>query len=322
MLYSSGEVRRAIIKLFESSAGRRVAISAFVGEGAEVYLRPPENLELYCWPKPGSTNPNALRRLIGKGTHVFFADALHMKIYWTEDQGVIITSANLSTNALGSGNLKEIGILLESSEIDIDRVIQSLKPRHVKEGELRRLDVDPRDYYARNPTIFRTPKVQSFTEWYESLWRQKWKLALIDGDCETALIVEEILKNEYGISVSQFKNRNDLIAAPKNHYGEGDWILVVEHKKKPIEIKWLYADRVVNVPKSDTEAFDRKCPCQIFQVHPRKFYSSFPFDERDNKFKKALSQGIQNYGPERILNLKKANPPKRLLDLVSEYSKK
>ena len=73
---------------------------------------------------------------------------------------------------------------------------------------------------------------------------------------------------------------------------------------------------------SDTEAFDRKCPCQIFQVHPRKFYSSFPFDERDNKFKKALSQGIQNYGPERILNLKKANPPKRLLDLVSEYSKK
>ena len=48
ILYSSGEVRQAVVKLFESSKGRRVAISAFVGNGAEVYLGKTELLEIYC----------------------------------------------------------------------------------------------------------------------------------------------------------------------------------------------------------------------------------------------------------------------------------
>jgi hypothetical protein len=38
ILYSSSEVRAAIIDLFSKAKGRRVAISGFVGNGAEAYL--------------------------------------------------------------------------------------------------------------------------------------------------------------------------------------------------------------------------------------------------------------------------------------------
>src|ERR1051325_11165032 len=103
LLYKSSDVRKAIAQIFSLSKGRRVAITAFVGDGAEAYLRKPEGLTLICWPKAGGTNPNALRKLIKLRVQVYFADALHMKLYWTEDKGAIITSANLSTNALGIG---------------------------------------------------------------------------------------------------------------------------------------------------------------------------------------------------------------------------
>ena len=321
ILYSSGEVRQAVVKLFESSKGRRVAISAFVGNGAEVYLGKTELLEIYCWPKPGSTNPNTLRKLIKKGAGVFFSDALHMKVYWTEDQGAIITSANLSTNALGSGNLKEIGILLESEEIDIDRIIHSIKPIcPASEEAIRKLDVEPRDYYFRNPGIFKNARTQSYREWYESPWRQKWKLALISGDCKTAAVVKEILKNEYEFTTSQLEDI-DLISAPEGLYKQGDWILVVEDKDKPTKINWLYADRSIQVPKTDKKAFDSENSYQTFQVHPRKFYSSFPFDERDSKFKLALRKAIKDYGANRILDLKTADPPESLLKLIMDILK-
>jgi len=81
---------------------------------------------------------------------VFFADALHMKVYWSENKGTVITSANLSTNALGSGNLKEVGVLLEPGELDIDRLIQSLKLRPVTESALRKLDRLHKLYVVRN----------------------------------------------------------------------------------------------------------------------------------------------------------------------------
>lgn len=46
-----------------------------------------------------------------------------MKVYWAERRATIITSANLSTNALGAGNLKEFGAFLRSGAIDIDGLI-------------------------------------------------------------------------------------------------------------------------------------------------------------------------------------------------------
>ena len=76
ILYTSGEVREAIVSLFEATSGRKVAISAFVGYGAEAYLGKIKGLELICWPKAGGTNPHALRKLISKGAKISFSDLL------------------------------------------------------------------------------------------------------------------------------------------------------------------------------------------------------------------------------------------------------
>ncbi len=110
VLYQSSDVRREIIKIFSHGGRRRVAIAAFVGDGAESYLPKPPGLEIICWPKAGGTNPNTLRRLTKRGAKIRFADRVHMKVYWADGYGAVITSANLSTNALGSGDLKEAGI--------------------------------------------------------------------------------------------------------------------------------------------------------------------------------------------------------------------
>jgi phosphatidylserine/phosphatidylglycerophosphate/cardiolipin synthase-like enzyme len=150
ILYTSADVREAVVNLFRFSAGRRFAITAFVGEGAEAYLPKPKGLNLICWPKEGGTNPDVLRRLAKRGANVFFADALHMKVYWSEDQGAIITSANLSTYALGSGNLKEIGILLPPRILNVDRLIQTLKIRPMTKSELRDFDRRHKEYAVRN----------------------------------------------------------------------------------------------------------------------------------------------------------------------------
>jgi hypothetical protein len=60
-----------------------------------------------------------------------------------------VTSANLSTNALGAGDLKEIGVLLEPSAVGIERVLRTLNPRPVTQKELSSLDRRQRLYVAK-----------------------------------------------------------------------------------------------------------------------------------------------------------------------------
>jgi hypothetical protein len=103
----------------------RVAITAVVGRGARAYNRNPKGVEIICWPKAGGTNPLELRRLKKAGARIRFANRLHMKVYWAARRGTIITSANLSTNTLGAGNLKEFGVFLPADAVNIDDVIES-----------------------------------------------------------------------------------------------------------------------------------------------------------------------------------------------------
>lgn len=192
LLYTSAAVRQAIIRLFRSAKGRRVAIAAFVGDGAEAYLPRPEGLELICWPKAGGTNPNVLRKLMKRGVQVFFADRLHMKLYWSENKGAVVTSANLSTNALGSGNLKEVGVLLQRDELDIDHVIHSLKIEPASESVLRKLDGLHKSYVKRNKASLKIGgRIGSYREWYGLPMRPEWKLGWWESTGKLASAAKE-----------------------------------------------------------------------------------------------------------------------------------
>ncbi len=137
ILYTSEAVRRAIRDVLAKGSGRRVAVAAFVGAGAEAYLPSPRGLELYCWPAVPGTNPAAVRKLGRKlGVAVHFAARVHIKLYWSSRRGAVITSANLSSNAFGHGDLKEFGVRVSRGDVDIDRVIKSLKATKMTDAAL------------------------------------------------------------------------------------------------------------------------------------------------------------------------------------------
>lgn len=317
ILYSSAEVRREIIRLFKFSSSRRVAISAFVGKGADAYLPNPKGLKLVCWPKAGGTNPHMLRKLMSNGVEVLFADRLHMKVYWNENHGAILTSANLSTNALGSGNLKEAGILLTSEDIDIDRLLESINPRPASESELRKLDRRHKSYIVRNKLYSgRTSGVMSFEKWYESPFRTKWKLGWFDDFGPISLVAKERAMKEYNEDKPK-----DWISAHKGDFREDDWILTFYLKKSPSKVEWISVDYVVEVPKSDKNAYEKDYPCQVAQVGQNYKYPPPPF-RITSKFRKEFSKAVREYGAEKVKALKTVEPPKYLIDLIyAKYRK-
>lgn len=316
VLYRSADVRREIARLFSTSKGRRIAITAFVGDGAEAFLRKLKGLQLICWPKAGGTNPNALRTLIKHGVEVFFADSLHMKVYWTEDCGAIITSANLSINALGAGDLKEIGVRLNSNDVDIERIISSIKPRPISPSELRELDRRHKVYAAKSHFSGKSKSRRTiFSEWYESpLMRQEWKLYQWEDYQVGSAAAKEIARKEYGVSTFQ-----GSLAARHGKYKENDWILCFRTKRNSVkEISWLYSNFIVRVPRSDKEAYDPASPYELVQLWSLRHYEPPPF-ALDVRFKSSFSKAVSEYGLPKMETLKSRRPPSRLVDSIYRH---
>jgi phosphatidylserine/phosphatidylglycerophosphate/cardiolipin synthase-like enzyme len=187
LLYTSEEVRKAISEIFRAGKHRRrIALSAYVGESAESYLPFPDKLEVVCSPTAGATSPSAIRKLISLGATVQFVDKLHMKVYWAEGVGAVVTSANLSTNAMGVGGLKEAGVLLGPEFIDIAKLLKPLQRRPAEPG-LHNLDLAYREYRKRNPWTNRS-RPASFADWYASPQRESWKLLVCEEYSDDTLV--------------------------------------------------------------------------------------------------------------------------------------
>jgi hypothetical protein len=311
-LYSSSDVRQAIIKLFSSAEGRRVAISAFVGEGAEAYLPHPKGLELVCWPKAGGTNPAVLRKLMKLGVKVFFSDSLHIKVYWAKGRGAVVCSANLSTNALGAGNLKEAGILLHPEEIEIDRLLSGLKPRNVSRSELLRLDRLHKVYLASNRIRAYSEQV-SFCDWYESAHRPEWRIAFWEETAKgTPQKVKATLQKEYGLDEPE-----QQVFASQRVYREGDWVLTAKLRKRSIsDAGWLFVDRTEKVSPSDKEAYDPECQFDHIQIWPLHRYPAPPF-RLDRAFRESLSKAALEFKQPSLWEV--FRPPSRLVDRIYAF---
>ena len=261
LLHNSAEVREAIVNLFRYSKGRRVAVSAFVGDGAETFLPKPDGIELLCWPKGGGTNPDVIRRLAKRGVKIMFADCLHMKVYWSEDGGAILTSANLSNNALGSGGLKEIGVRLAPGELDIDRIMEYVEPRPLTEPELRKLDRQHKEYWVRNRgKISAKKQTRSFSEWLKLPFKPDWKLGWWDCEGVIAKEAKRISKEEYNVA-----EPTGFLSVQKEDYEENEWVLNFSIDK-PAEVSWLYVNYVVKVKRTEKKAYSPDYPYKVVQV--------------------------------------------------------
>lgn len=312
ILYSSADIRKEIISLFRTE-GRRVAISAFVGKGADSYLPNAKGLELICWKKGGGTNPDELRNLIAKGAIVQFADNVHMKIYWSE-KGAIISSANLSMNALGSGDLKEIGVLLPSDAVNIDKVLNSLLPRKVTKKELDELDFLHKQYYSQAPKFLRY-STKTFIEWYELRPWKEWKFAIIEGNIDLSETAKQKALNEYGVV-----NPYDWMNCRKDDYQDSDWILTFNLKKVPRNLDWMYVNFTVDISPSD-RTYSQALPCQLVQLAPSNRYGPPPFSLRDHQFRLAFIRACRDFTPDKLLKMKKTQFPDEFIELIKENYK-
>jgi len=314
ILYDSENVRNAIIALFEDPRKRRVAVVAFVGEGAEAYLPSPVGLELFCWPKPGNTDPDTLVGLMKRGAKVSFVDDLHMKVYWSETKGAILTSANLSTGALGSRNLKEVGVLLPPGEFDINRLLRGLRARSPSPEELHRLEKLHKQYKAKNWNQFiGQTRSQSYDEWYESKeYRKTWKMAVISGTVRLASKAKRRAEEEYGRARPQ-----NWVSSKQGDYSKNDWILTFTlDNDRPNDLEWFSVDYFVKVSRSEA-AYDGNT-CRYVQVWPLSRYTQPPL-KLDIRFKKALKESIGEYGRQRLLKQNSSKPPARLIDMIYRH---
>lgn len=313
ILYTSEDVRRAIIDVFSGQRGRRVAITAFVGDGAESYLPNPKGIELICWPKASGTNPNALRKLARKGVVIRFADSLHMKVYWSERRGAVVTSANLSTNALGAGDLKEFGVRLDRGRLDIQKVLASIRTRPLRDAELRRLDRQHAILMARQGGRTRGRNEMSFRTWYKSTARRQWKLQSWYVEVNQSKTAKAFVKSQYNIPSPE-----STLGCADRSFCIGDWILTCRIKNNKIDLlEWTFADHVVRLPRTD-RAYDKDWPCEAVQVWPSRRYPSPPF-RLDKRFTAGFKEAVKEYGIDRIENMRNGRPSPRLIELMAEY---
>ncbi|MCL5952134.1 MAG: phospholipase D family protein [Chloroflexi bacterium] len=310
ILYTSAQVRKSVIGLFASAKGRRVAIVAFVGKGAEAYLPRPNGLELVCWPKAGGTNPHVLRKLMRRGVQITFVDSLHMKLYWAEDKGSIVTSANLSTRALGAGNLRELGVFLPSGQLDIEQILSSIGRRPVSAKELRQLDRLHHEYEVQMMSDRRKARACTFTEWYKLPFRPTWKLGWWDTYSMPCSNAKRLTREEYEVS-----EPHNYLDCDRTDYKNSDWVLTFRLKGQSVSaIRWMPVDHVVSVHKSD-KAYSKEYPYQAIQVWPLNRYPAPPF-HIDPRFRAAFSKATRELGTNRIKALDRTKPSKRFIDFI------
>jgi hypothetical protein len=307
ILYLALDIRREIARIFRRQRQRRVALVAYVGRGATSHL--PKNLkglEIYCWPQPGGTSATAVRKLIRRGASVFFCDRLHMKVYWSEVDGAVVCSANLSDNALGSGNLREAGVALGSAQIDIDRLIGVVDPRSVSLGELRRLK-QAEEAWNRVHGAQGRVSVPDFPEWFDGTAGKKWKWDYYDT---------------FGGAISRRARRAAREIDPelvpqkfcyckRGAFEEEDWILLCKltgtgRLQAPT---WVYVERVVLVEKTD-RAYHDEYPFQAIQAREERHCPAPPF-RITTEFSRALRDVSAEAGFKRMKEQVDARPPTR-----------
>lgn len=313
ILYSSAQVRRAILHVLDPSAGRRVAIAAFVGQAAEAYLPDPRGLLLVCWPKAGGTDPGALRKLISRGASVAFVESLHMKVYWGEKKGAVVTSANLSSNALGPGGLKELGVQLPPGDLDIDRILTAIDAKGATSAQLLKLDKAHISYQKKYTRHSGSAQVMTFRQWLAAPFRPTWKLGWWDEDGALASTAKQLTQVRYART-----EPHDFLSCRKSDYAEDEWVLTFSLKASRAQsINWLAADHIVPILRNDKRAYSREYPFQAIQVWPRNVYPPPPF-RIDKRFRKAFSRAVRTFGKQNIMDLKKLKPPRKLLNLIAE----
>lgn len=303
ILHDTASIQREVADLMRPGA-RRVAIVAFVGAGAEAYIPRPKGVTIVCWPKAGGTNPNAIRELMRRKADVWFADKLHMKLFWAEQRGAVIGSANLTTNALGAGGLKELAVRVPAESVNVDKLLISVKPRKPSKAALDRLEFEHRKLGAK---LTGRGRPISFLTWFDSKVRSSWKLGWWDSSVSFSEQARAKAHAEYN------RRPLDSIWGYRNEHNDYDWILsFCLTEKRVYKPRWLFVDFVVpSGRKGDEYSFEavqvrtpRECPMPPFAL--------------TKQFNRAFARACREYGFQNLQDLKSSKPPKNWLRIICQ----
>lgn len=317
LLYTSAEIHTRIKRLFGQPgvSDRRIALVAYVGGDGEKYLPHPDGLRLICNPSAGGTDPDTLRQLEKRGARIEISDRLHMKVYWSKNRGCVITSANASSNALGKGDLKEVGIWLPSRIVDVRRLIRYASPRPIREADLRKLDRESRERHRVLSSPKGTKKRSAdFLHWYSEPHRKSWKILCVDKVVPgSAKAAKEQSYAEYGA-----KGPHTWASCGRKQARRSDWLFTfIEGKRGAASIEWMYVDFVVRVGSKERRYYFPGFGYHAVQVHLPSKYPPPPF-EITPRFRKAFAAAVKRYTVERMLDAKTSRPPVALLRSVEE----
>lgn len=316
VLYTSQSIRNAIVELMSPGNARRVAIVAFVGADARAYIPRPRGVEIVCWPKAGGTNPLELRRLKKLGAKIRFCDGLHMKVYWASGRGCVVTSANLSMNALGAGGLKEVGVFLPAGAFDVDRLLAALSTRPFNKSDLNKLELAHREAVKHHLLKGRKSDQAAFQEWLTLPARAEWKLVGVEADGEYCHEAKDVVRRDYNR-----KSPEDAITCRRDGLGKGEWVLHFHEQATDMCLmSWMYVDFVARIgPKENL--FSKDFPCQAIQVWSLRQYPPPPF-ALTKAFRNAFRTAVRRYGVKRLRRFRWTRPPVRLLDLIAREMRK
>lgn len=311
-LYTSRDVHKAIKEVFAPQYHRRIAIVAYIGEKAESFLPSPAGIEIICCPEPGATSPNAIRSLIKRNVNIQFSDNLHSKVYWSE-KGCVVTSANISHRALGKHNQKEVGILVDSSQFDIDRLINESSPYKISQKALNKLDKQHRKIFRKMGVKPNKNNQISFIDWYESPYREIWKIGWWhDSDLETA-------KNAIKKSIIDYNvdDPQNIMNIAKKQVANHEWLLCFKIRNNRIsKLEWMYVDFIVPVDETDEEAYEEEYPFQAIQVHELNQYPLPPFTIT-KEFESSFTIAVNKFGTDKIETSPSLNVPEEILKEVA-----
>jgi hypothetical protein len=195
-----------------------------------------------CNPTAGATSVVAVDGLCKAGALMRFSDKLHMKVYWSEKRGCVITSANLSANAFGVRGLKEAGVLMEPNIVDIDELLKEAQPYAVTEPRIERLRRDEERYEDAMASIGKRETDDGFEylDWYKlrPAARTEWKLGDYDDDYGVADAARKRIKAEYNLDEPA-----NYLGVSKGSVRKKDWLLQFryDYKKKKVigSFNWM-----------------------------------------------------------------------------------
>ncbi|HEC73708.1 MAG TPA: hypothetical protein ENI26_04950 [Methylophaga aminisulfidivorans] len=313
-LYKSGDVHKAIKEIFDPSASRRVAVVAYLGVDAEKFLPSPKGVRIICCPEPGATSPDAIRSLHKKEATIEFSDDLHAKVYWS-DIGCVITSANLSYRALGNPGQHEAGVLIDSGDYDIDKLIKLAKPYDISAKAMKTLVKNNRRILNSVKDKKKHNNTNEYLDWYDSFQRDSWKMGWYtssDMECSDAANIKA--KDDYDVNTPKL-----ITNVSKGQMTSHDWVLSFKiNGNKLTSFVWMYVDFVVDVNPKDKKAYEENYPLQAIQVNPSKYYADRPFHITP-KFRVAFNKAVNDYKAKNLIDNKSLVPQKSLLKKVAEY---